>query len=124
MKIKKFRSKDYTRWVSQQPSCISRRPGEAPHHIKGHRQGGSVKASDLFVMPMTNTEHNNFHNIGYQAWENIHGSQWPYVISTIKKALKEDIIEIELVFSEIASQVTIEDERAMLMTAFDFWGWE
>jgi len=124
MKVKKFRSKKYTDFVKQLPSCISGRPADDPHHIKGHGQGGSVKASDLFVMPLTHDEHTNFHNIGYQSWENIHGSQWVFVLNTIKKALNEGVIDEETVFAEIASQVTIEEDLEFLMTGLGFRGWQ
>lgn len=90
-KEKPFRSKEYTDWVKSQPSAISGLPGDDPHHLIGHGTGGA-KVSDLFTFPLTRFEHTELHNMGYQSWEEIHGSQWKFVAKTLEMAIKDGII--------------------------------
>ena len=105
-KTKKFRSKKYTDWVKSLPSCISGEQAHDPHHIKGHGQGGTVRASDLFTMPLTRWEHTYFHDTGPESWEaEFKTSQWIHVINTIEQALDEGVIELSFVIEEINNQV-------------------
>jgi hypothetical protein len=90
-KNKPLRDKEYTDWVKSLPSAISGLPADDPHHLIGHGTGGT-KTSDLFTFPLTRDEHTELHNMGYQSWEEIHGSQWEYVAKTIEMAVKDGII--------------------------------
>jgi len=93
-KIKPFRSQKYKDWVKQLPSCISGLPADDPHHIKGRGYGGSVKPSDLFTMPLTREEHDDFHRIGWESWEAKHNvDQRDLVIATIERAIREGVIK-------------------------------
>jgi hypothetical protein len=91
-KNKAWRSETYLAWVKQQPSCISERPSDDAHHIKGHGFGGTVKAPDWAVIPLTREEHTYIHNIGATTWERTYGSQLDYVARTLGKAIQEGII--------------------------------
>jgi len=70
-----WRNKKYLKWVKEQYSVISGMPADDPHHIMGHGLTGGTKAPDWACIPLTREEHTNLHNIGYEAWEDIHGSQ-------------------------------------------------
>jgi len=87
-----WRSGKYLKWVKQQPSCISGKPSDDPHHIKGHGYGGLV-APDWATMPLTRDEHTNFHNIGWETWEAEHGDQWEHVAKTLGKAITEGVLK-------------------------------
>lgn len=82
-----YRNKEYTDWVKTLPSVISGLPADDPHHLIGHGTGG-MKVSDLFTFPLTREEHTELHNMGWQSWEEIHGSQWEYVAQTMEIAVK------------------------------------
>lgn len=91
-----WRSNSYIKWLKLQPSIISGLPADDPHHIKGHGFGGSVKAPDWAVLPLTRDEHTELHGPqGIEAWEERHGSQvdllmrfWLMNFDTIKGYLK------------------------------------
>ena len=83
----KWRNKNYTDWVKSQPSCISGRPADDPHHIKGHGFGGSVKAPDWATIPLTRDEHDLLHNVGWRRWEEVNGSQLEHVARTLGEAV-------------------------------------
>ena len=94
-KRKRWESTKYRAWVKNQPSCISgREPAGDCHHLKGHGYGGSV-APDWAAMPLTREEHTTFHNMGWQTWEDEHGSQWKHVAKTLGRALDGGIITIK-----------------------------
>lgn len=90
-----WRSRVYLDWVKQQPSCISGLPADDAHHIKGHGFGGTVKAPDWAVIPLTREEHTRFHNIGVYAWETMYAEQLAFVAHTLGKAIDEGIIQIK-----------------------------
>jgi len=83
------KDKKYLKWLREQPSCISGQYGVDCHHIKGHGYTGGVKASDYMTIPLTRTEHTHLHNIGYNAWEEIYGSQINHVVDTLMEAIKQ-----------------------------------
>jgi len=89
MITKPYRNKKYLAWVAAQDSVLSFQPAGDHHHMKGHGQGGSTKAPDCFVFPLTREEHTEFHNIGWETWERKHGSQWSFVAKTLYKAIIE-----------------------------------
>ena len=93
-KLNYWRNEDYLKWVKSQVSCISERPADDPHHIKGHGYGGSIKAPDWATIPLTRDEHSLFHNMGWETWEKLHGSQLEYVAETLGKAIDEGILEV------------------------------
>lgn len=80
-------------WVKTLPSAVSKMPADDAHHIIGHGQGGmGLKASDLFVFPLTRGEHDELHRHGWKAWEKIYGSQWRFVAETLHQAFEEDVL--------------------------------
>lgn len=91
-KNKAWRSETYLAWVKQQPSVLSGLPSDDPHHLKGHGFGGTIKAPDWAVIPLTREEHSRFHATGIRTWEEQHGSQLEYVAFTLGKAIQEGII--------------------------------
>lgn len=93
-KQKAWRSETYLAWVKQQPSCVSGKPSDDPHHIKGHGFGGTVKAPDWATIPLTREEHFLFHHDGQVAWEVMYGSQLEHVALTLGRAIQEGIIKI------------------------------
>lgn len=89
-----FRNREYLDWVKTLPCVVTEQPADDPHHLIGHGQGGmGTKAPDLFAIPMTRTEHTKLHDMGYQSWEEQHGSQWFYVAKTIERAVFEGVLE-------------------------------
>ena len=69
-----WRCKRYTDWVKTRPSIVSQRPAHDPHHIKGYGFGGSVKAPDWAVIPLTRDEHDALHE-DIEAVEETFGTQ-------------------------------------------------
>jgi len=89
LKIKPYRSKKYLHWVSNQQCCVTLSPGpNDPHHIKGRLMGGGVKCSDLFCIPLKHELHAEFHQIGWESFEE------KYYINQLRAALET----IELAF--------------------------
>jgi hypothetical protein len=93
-KRKPFRSEEYLSWVESLPSCISGQPADDAHHMKGHGMGGTTKAPDWAVIPLTREEHTLFHHLGWETWEAKHGSQWEYVAKTVGMALDSGILKV------------------------------
>lgn len=94
-KRKAWRSQKYLDWVKTQPSCISGLPADDAHHIKSHGMGGTVKAPDWAVIPLTREEHTRFHSMGVVKWEAVFDSQLEYVARTLGKAIEQGIIKIK-----------------------------
>lgn len=94
LKIPVFRSKKYREWVSNQPCCVTLRSGpNDPHHIKGNGMGGSVKCSDLFCIPLSHELHVEFHQIGWESFEEKYTcNQLKAVLETIEQAFAEGIL--------------------------------
>ena len=92
-----WRCQRYLDWVKTQPSAISGRPADDPHHMKGHGMGGTVPAPDWATIPLTRQEHDELHNHGWQTWEMKHGNQWEYVGRTLGKAIQEGVLELEII---------------------------
>ncbi len=118
-KTKKLRSKKYIDFVKSLNCVISGQAAQAPHHLIGRGQGGmGTKSSDLFAFPLVNHYHvgdQGIHKIGYSEWESIYGSQWLYVVSTLKRAITSNIITIDQVRAEIEAQVVNMDDLAYLL---------
>lgn len=95
MKHKEWRSQEYLDWVKTQPSCISGRPSDDAHHIKGHGMGGTTKPPDWATLPLTRDEHTEFHNKGWKTWEADNGNQWQHIARTLGKAITEEILIIK-----------------------------
>lgn len=88
-----FRSKKYTDWVKTQPSAISGRPADDPHHIKRPGFSGSVKCSDLWTIPLTHDEHAEFHSMGWRSWEAKHNvDQRELAMQTVERAKAEGVL--------------------------------
>ena len=83
-----WRCNAYLDWVKSIPSCISGRPADDAHHIKGHGMGGTTKAPDWATIPLTRDEHQRFHDIGWESWEREYGSQLEHVAKTLGFAIK------------------------------------
>lgn len=83
-----WRCQEYLDWVKTLPSCISGRPADDAHHIKGHGMGGTVKAPDWAVIPLTREEHSLFHRVGWMTWEIENGNQLELVAKTLGKAME------------------------------------
>lgn len=94
-----WRSREWLDWVKSLPSCISGRPGDDPHHIKGysHLTGscGGKKGDDLFVIPLTRDEHTAFDHAGFQTWELKYGSQLEHWARVVKLAVREGKLKIK-----------------------------
>lgn len=88
-KLEPYRSKRYRDYVRQLPSVISEQPGDDPHHIKRPGFGGTIKCSDLTVIPLTRIEHDAFHRMGWKEWEDVHGCQLDHVVATIERAFQD-----------------------------------
>lgn len=89
-----WRSRLYLGWVKAQPSVISGLPADDPHHIKRPGFGGTVKCSDLFTIPLTRPEHDEFHRIGWKEWEaKYQVNQSDLVLQTIERAVRDGVIQ-------------------------------
>ena len=97
-KFDAWRSRKWLDWVKTLPSCISGRPADDPHHIKGYSHitgsGGSIKGDDLFVIPLTRDEHSMFDHMGWQTWEQKYGSQLEHWGRLMRLAVKEGIFRL------------------------------
>ncbi len=116
LKQEKFRSRACLVWVKYQPSVISGLPADDPHHIKGHGQSATgATASDLFTFPLTRGEHQGLQESlhpNWRRWEMRWGSQWQYVLKTIRMALRDGVVSMEVVQNEIDHQIINSDDRA------------
>jgi hypothetical protein len=87
-------------YVRSLPSCVSGKPAEQTHHIKGYSpitgSGGAIKGDDLFVIPLTREEHHEGDRIGWESWEAKHGSQLEHWAKMIREAHRLGIIRIML----------------------------
>lgn len=92
-KMEPFRSKLYRRYVASLPSVVSERPSDDPHHIKRPGFGGTVKCSDLFCIPLTRDEHDEFHRMGWCDWEELHGNQMEHALRTIERAFRDGFFQ-------------------------------
>ena len=70
--MKASEERRYMDYVRSQVSCVSGRPADDPHHIKGRGYGGSSKPSALLTIPLTRDEHQDFHSSGWISWEEKH----------------------------------------------------
>ena len=89
-----FKSRNYLKWVRSQPSCISSKPADDAHHIKCPGCGGSTKCSDLWTIPLTREEHQEFHRIGWVSWETKYKvDQRELAMQTVEKAIEQGILQ-------------------------------
>lgn len=98
-KFNHWRSRKWLDWVKSQPSCISGRPSDDSHHIKGYSyitgSGAGQKGDDLFVIPLTRDEHALFHSgITVLAWEEENGRQFEHWARLVRLAIKEGVLKI------------------------------
>jgi len=94
LKIPIYRSKRYRVYVSKLPCSISGVNGARndPHHIKGRGFGGSCKCSDLFCIPLTHELHQEFHQIGWESFEQKYNfSQLEAALDTIEQAFADGV---------------------------------
>lgn len=91
IKVKCFRSKEYLRWVKQQPCVICGAPSDDPHHIigRGNMSGMGMTAPDSMVMPVCRQHHNEIHQAP-ELWD----KQWQWIAQTINSALQEGVLEV------------------------------
>lgn len=92
---------DYSDYVRGLPCCVSSYQGDRvdPHHIKGRAwlTGGSAskKGSDLTCIPLRHDLHNEFHQIGWQSFEEKHNiNQLECMVRTILQAEKDGVLEL------------------------------
>lgn len=90
MKLKAFRSRQYLKWVKQQPCVMCGAPADDPHHLKGvgHMSGGGMTAPDSMVMPVCRRHHDEIHRTP-ELWDR----QWEWVARTLDAALREGVLE-------------------------------
>lgn len=91
----RWRSRKYLDWVKTQPSCVSGKPADDPHHIKRPGFGGTSKCSDLFAIPLTREEHDELHHIGWRAWEEKYQiCQTDIALKVIELAIKQGVLNV------------------------------
>ena len=91
-----WRNKKYTDWVKRQPCMIMHCQADDPHHIMGHGLTGGTKAPDWACIPLSRATHTALHDMGYEAWEDIHGSQ----LDLLMQFWRDNWDEIQGFFSE------------------------
>src|SRR5688500_19301177 len=100
LKFEHWRCEEWTKWVKSLPSCISQRPADDPHHIKGYSyitgSSGGQKGDDLFVIPLTRDEHTAFDHLGWQTWEQKYGSQLDHWARMVRLAIKLGVLKVSL----------------------------
>ena len=98
-KFDHWRSRKWLDWVKSLPSCISQRPADDPHHIKGYSHitgsSGGKKGDDLYVIPLTRDEHVLFDYMGWATWEKHYGSQLEHWARVVRLAVKEGVLELK-----------------------------
>lgn len=113
--MKEYRNKKYITWIKTLPCVISGLPADDPHHIIGHGMGGmGTTASDLFAMPMCRAVHARLHSMSHKDWEAENGSQWTFVRWTLAAAIRDGVIDPEIVLSEIDGQIKDESIKNYL----------
>ncbi|CAG9297667.1 uncharacterized protein DUF968 [Celerinatantimonas diazotrophica] len=87
-KAQRFQSEKYLQFVRSLACVITgKSEGVEAHHLIGHGVSAmGTKTHDLFTFPLSNGEHMNLHQIGWQAWEKQHSSQIEYVFRTLSTA--------------------------------------
>ena len=91
---KAVRSPAYLHYVGSLPCVVcGQEPAGDPHHLKGDGFGGSSKASDLFVIPLCRTHHDELHH-DMNAWEEKNGSQWMWIALTLHQAVDEGVLTL------------------------------
>lgn len=95
--VEPFRSEKYLAWVRRQASAESGRAAGQAHHVIGHGRLGKSKHSDLWSFPLSPLEHDALHHIlGYEAWEEQHGSQLLHALKMIDQAAREGVLVVAL----------------------------
>lgn len=90
-----WRSDGYRRWIMSLPCAITGAPGCDPHHIKRPGFGGTTKASDVFCIPLSRTEHNQFHAMGWASWEESRNvDQRDIALRTIERAIIDGVLTL------------------------------
>jgi len=54
-----------------------------------------MKPPDWAVIPLTREEHTDFHNMGWQSWESLYGSQLEHVARILGQAIEEGVLKDE-----------------------------
>ncbi|WP_434340214.1 DUF968 domain-containing protein [Motilimonas cestriensis] len=86
-KEKRFESAAYLNFVRALPCVVSGQPNSQAHHLIGHGHSGmALKVHDFLAFPLSPEAHKELHDIGWQAWEQKHGSQHQHIINTLSKA--------------------------------------
>jgi len=91
-----LRNEAWLKYVKSLPSCISGRPADDPHHVKGLAKltgaAGGIKGDDLFVIPLTRDEHTAFHSMPVANWEKVYGTQAEHCLATIRQAIIDGVL--------------------------------
>lgn len=94
-KVRANRSDAYLAWVRAQPSVESGMMGCVAHHVVGHGRCGTVKSSDFWCLPLTDSEHRRLHDHGWAEWERQNGSQLEHAARLLDRAIAEGILNID-----------------------------
>ncbi len=101
LKQKVYRSTGYRLYVANLPCCVSDSTAQLndPHHIKGRGYGGSVKCSDMFIIPLCHELHSEFHQIGWESFEKKYNmNQIEHVMATLEQAYFDGILRFRTKF--------------------------
>ena len=87
--MKRYRNAKYLSWVRSLPCSLCGGEAGQAHHLigLGGMSGMGLKASDVYVMPICGTCHNDMHTKP-ELWP----SQWGYICRTLGKAVEEGIL--------------------------------
>ena len=81
-----MRSKQYLRWVRQQPCVMCGAPADDAHHAVGQHKdlaGMAIKAGDEYAMPVCREHHNRIHqDPALQYWQGF------WLVQTLSRALQ------------------------------------
>jgi hypothetical protein len=94
-KVELFRCKHYTDWIRSLPCANCRKSApSAPHHRIGWGRVGTVKTSDIELMPLCDACHRNLHDIGWKRWEEENRPQFQMIVETINGAMSAGVLEV------------------------------
>jgi hypothetical protein len=86
-----MKSRKYLNWVKSLDCCLCGAPADDPHHLigVGNMGGMGMKAPDETAIGMCRGCHGMMHGTP-ELWPD----QWEYIVRTIVKAFKEEIIKV------------------------------
>ncbi|OGT59748.1 MAG: hypothetical protein A3E01_04605 [Gammaproteobacteria bacterium RIFCSPHIGHO2_12_FULL_63_22] len=86
-----LRSPEWLQYIRSLPSVISGMRGCVAHHAIGNRYS-TLKTSDYFAIPLTDSEHRALHDRGWREWELAHGPQMGHALEVLRQGIRDGVL--------------------------------